>query len=466
MLRLGEPFYQGWPSVELGQLTSETSDRSPLHATARHHYIWPQLTRAEVRGGAPQILAEGDGVRVRTVDGEEFLDLMSTVSRASSLGYGDERMARAIHDQLQRLHYGGTAFSQADITIEAAQRIAGLAPGDLSATVFVGSGSEANEAAFKLARFYHQANGTKPRAYKVIARWNDYHGAAGGATAASDWLGVRHPVEPGVPGFSRTPSPTNYRNPFGLDPVAYGELCAEFLEQQILHEGPELVSAFILEPIAQADGVQLPPPGYLARVREICRRHDVVFIADEVITGFGRTGEWFSVDHWDVEPDIMTMAKALTAGYIPLGATIASSRIRDSLDGYADIHTYGGHPAAAAAALTAISIYEGDGLLAKAAEDGAHVLEILHELDDLPAVGEVRGLGLWAAVDFTADPATREPLPHDTLDAIVRRARELGVLVSRNGHAIEIAPPLVIARADLDRGLEVFVQAIREVCGA
>jgi adenosylmethionine-8-amino-7-oxononanoate aminotransferase len=437
-----------------------------VRATAKEHYIWPQLSRSEVDEGVPQLLAEGDGVRVKTVEGDEYLDLMSTVSRASSLGYGEERIASAVYEQLQRLHYGGTAHSQADVTIELAERIAELAPGSLKATVFVGSGSEANEAAFKLARFYHQAKGQKPRAYKVISRWNDYHGAAGGATAASDWLGVRRPVEPGVPGFSHIPSPNSYRCPFGIDPADYGVMCADYLEQQIIHEGPELVSAFILEPIAQADGVMLPPPGYLQRVREICTRYDVIFIADEVITGFGRTGEWFSVDHWDIEPDIMTMAKALTAGYVPLGATIASAEIQDAIDSYPDIHTYGGHPAAAAAALTAISIYESEGLLQRAAEEGAHALETLRRLEDLDAVGQVRGLGLWVAVDFTSDPATREPLPPEKLKAIVARTRELGVLVSNNGTAIEIAPPLVISREDLDEGLARFSQAIREVCSA
>jgi putrescine aminotransferase len=444
----------------------QTRDAAAVRAAAARHYIWPQLSHAEVAAGKPQLLTAGDGVRVRTVEGDEYLDLMCTVSRASALGYGEERIARAVYEQLGRLHYGGTAHSQADVTIELAERIAALAPGDLAATVFVGSGSEANEAAFKLARFYHQARGVKPRAYKVIARWNDYHGAAGGATAASDWLGVRRPMEPGVPGFSRIPAPTRYRCPAGFDPDGWAAACAELLEQQILHEGPELVSAFILEPIAQADGVQIPPHGYLERVRDICTRHDVVLIADEVITGFGRTGEWFSVDHWGIEPDIMTMAKALTAGYIPLGAAIASERIRSTIDRYHDIHTYGGHPAAAVAALTAISIYEDEGLLARAAGEGAHILDALRRLEDVEAVGEIRGLGLWAAVDFTVDRATRAPLPGETLDAIVARTRKLGVLVSRNGNAIELAPPLVIAREDLDEGLERFAQAVREVCGS
>jgi putrescine aminotransferase len=428
-----------------------------IEQAARQFYVWPQLTREEIDGHVPHLLTEGRGVRVRTVDGTEYLDLMSTVSRASALGYGQERIARAVYEQLTRLHYGGTAGSQADVTIELAARIAGLAPGRLTASVFVSSGSEANEVAFKFAHLYHQARGLKPRAYKVISRWNDYHGASGGAMAASDWLGVRRPLEPGVPGFSRIPSPTTSTNPFGLDAEAWGEACAEYLEQQIIHEGPELVSAFILEPIAQADGVQIPPPGYLRRVKDICERHDVVFIADEVITGFGRTGRWFSVDHWDIEPDIMTMAKALTAGYIPLGATIVSDRIRDAVPAFHDIHTYGGHPAAAAAALTAIAIYDEEDLVARAATEGAHMLETLRELADVEAVADVRGLGLWAAVEFTAEP--------ETLKAIVRRTRELGVLVSQNGRAIEVAPPLIIDRDDLDEGIGCFARAVRELCG-
>jgi adenosylmethionine-8-amino-7-oxononanoate aminotransferase len=439
-----------------------------IRLAATEHYIWPQLSRREVAEGVPQLLSDGEGVRVRTVEGNEYLDLMSTVSRASSLGYGDERIARAVYDQLRRLHYGGTAHSQADVTIELAERIAQLAPGRLTATVFVGSGSEANEAAFKLARFYHHARGDKPRAYKVIARWHDYHGAAGGATAASDWLGVRRPMEPGVPGFSRIPSPISYRCPFGLAhecAETCGLRCAEYLEQHIIHEGPELVSAFILEPIAQANGVQIPPPGYLQRVREICTRHDVVFIADEVITGFGRAGAWFSVDHWGIEPDIMTMAKALTSGYMPLGAAVVSSEIRDALDGYHDIHTYGGHPGAAVAALTAIDIYESEELPARAAVEGTHALATLRELEELDAVGDVRGRGLWLAVDFTADPSTREPLPPTTLKGIVERTRELGVLVSHNGTAIEVAPPLIVGREDLDEGLGAFIQAVRESVG-
>jgi putrescine aminotransferase len=448
---------------------ARTKANEPDRATAtrdksRDHYIWPLLSKDEVRAGIPQILTEGSGVRVRTIEGDELLDLTSTVSRASALGYRQEAIAEAVQRQLYKLHYGGTAYSQADVTIELAAELARRTPGELTATVFVASGSEANEVAFKLARLYHASRGSKPRAHKVIARWDAYHGAVGGATAASDWLGVRRPTEPGVPGYSRIPGPTCYRCPFGLEYPSCGIACADFLEQHIQHEGPELVSAFILEPIAQANGVQVPPDGYLRRVKEICERYEVLLIADEVITAFGRVGAWFGVDHWHVEPDIMTMAKALTAGYLPLGATIASAEIRDALDGFPDIHTYGGHPASAIAALTAISIYENESLIERAATEESYVLGLLRELHRHPVVGEIRGKGMWAAVDFTDDKATRAPLPGETLDAIVRRTRELGVLVSRNGNAIEIAPPLIIGRDDLAAGIERFDQAIGQVC--
>jgi adenosylmethionine-8-amino-7-oxononanoate aminotransferase len=437
-----------------------------LQRMAREHYIWPQLSRADVDAGVPVIFSTGQGVRVTTADGTEYVDLMSTVSRASTLGYGEERIVDAVADQLRRLHYGGTAGFQADVTIRLAAKLAELAPGDLKATFFVGSGSEANEAAIKLAHAYQRTRGGKPRAYKVISRWSAYHGAAGGAMAASDWLGVRRPFEPGYPGFSRVPAPWAYRCPFGLEPAASAAKCAEFLEQQILQEGPELVSAFIAEPIMQANGVQIPHRDYLRQVKDVCEQYGVLFIADEIITGFGRTGAWFAVNHWGIEPDIMTMAKALTAGYIPLGAAMVTGEIHDALDGFPDIHTYGGHPAGAIAALAAIEIYEEEGLIARAEEGGAALLESLEPLEELAIVGQVRGLGLWAAVDFTSDKATRALPDPDVLAGIVMRARELGVLVSQNGTCIEVAPPLVISPKDLHEAVGKFVQAVREADAA
>ncbi len=437
-----------------------------LRAAGRDNYLWPLVERAEVETGNTLILAEGEGVHVTTIEGDRYLDLMSTVSRASSLGYTQEPIARAVYEQLGRLHYGGCGASQADVTIELAARLAELAPGALSAVAFTGSGSEANEVAFKLARVYHQARGVKPRAHKVIARSTEYHGAVGGATSASDWLGVRHPFEPGAPGFSRVAAPTSYRSPFPVEGEELGELCADLLEREILEQGPELVAAFILEPVMQANGVQIPPPGYMKRVREICTRHEVLFIADEVITGFGRTGQWFGVNHWEIEPDIMTMAKGITGGYIPLGATMVTAEIAEAIDFIPDIHTYCGHPAATAAALAAIRIYDEEGLVDRARDQGASLLAALERVLDLEIVGEVRGIGMWAAVDFTSDRATRAAPDPEVLKRVVARARELGVLVSRNGSCIEVAPPLVIPQDTMEDGIASFETAIRDVASA
>ena len=433
------------------------------YANAREFYIWPRVPRADVDAGFPLIFDEGGGVHLRDVDGNDYLDLMSSSTRASALGYGDERMASAISSQLLTLHYAGTGSQVAEPTLALAERLGKLPPHNLVTTVFTGSGSEANEAAIKMAKLYQRERG-KPRAFKVISRWYDYHGSVGSAQEASDWLGVRVPAEPGPPGFSRIPAPTCNQCAFGLTYPSCNLRCADFLADHIEHEGPELVSAFLIEPIAQANGVQIPPPGYLTRVHEICQRYEVLFIADEVITGFGRTGEWFGIQHWEIEPDIMTVAKALTAGYLPLAATIVPAEMRDALSTFPDIHTFGGHPAAAVAALTAISIYESDGLVDRAKELGDELLAGLRRLSDLPVVREVRGLGLWAAVEFTRGPGSGEPLAPEILRAIVLRARSLGVLVSQNAMAIELAPPLIITSDELSEGLSRFEQAVRDVC--
>ena len=268
-------------------------------------------------------------------------------------------------------------------------------------------------------------------------------------------------------GLSIIPAPTCYRNPFGIDDEAYGEFCAQYLEQQIQHEGPEYVAAFIAEPLMQANGVQIPPPGYLQRVQEICSKYEVLFIVDEIITGFGRTGEWFASIHFGIEPDIMTSAKALTAGYIPMGAVIIKPEIADALPIFRHVHTFSGHLAAVAAANATIAVYERENLIARAKENGAYFLDALKtELEKHPIVGQVRGLGMWLAVDLTADKKTKAPSTDETVNAVVRRMRELGVLVSPIGTAFELAPPLITERKDLDRTVEVAAQAINDMARA
>ena len=306
----------------------EPTEAATLAQDAWDYCITPLLPVDEIRAGGLHIYKSGEGVRLTDYDGNTWLDMMSSHTRANSLGYGNAEIAQAVADQLSTLHYVGTVSNFAEPTIRLAKRIAEKAPGDLSRVLFVSGGSEAVEAALKMAKQYQIQSGNKPRAYKVISRWNAYHGATMGAMSATDWLNIRPMSEPTVPGVSFVPGPMNYRNPFGMSDEQYADHCATALEQQILHEGPELVAAFIAEPVMQAHGVQIAPTSYFQRLREICDKYGVLWIDDEVITGFGRTGNWFAIERAGVVPDIMTFAKALTAGYAPMGGVITTARHR------------------------------------------------------------------------------------------------------------------------------------------
>lgn len=432
-----------------------------LKAEAAEHYTVPLASKADVARDGLRIYVEGEGTRLIDVDGKSYLDMTSAHTRANSLGYGNHEIARAVYEQLATLHYIGSRNNVAEPTIHLGAKVAELAPGDLSKIIFTSGGSEAVESALKLAKSYHLAAGRKPKATKIISRWNAYHGATMGALSATDWLGMRHIMEPGVPGGSYIPGPMNYRNPFNMEEAAYIEFCADYLEQQILREGPEYVAAFIAEPVMQANGVQIAPPSYFQRVREICDKYDVLWIDDEVITGFGRTGNWFAVERFGVVPDMMTMAKAMTAGYMPMGGMIARAEIFDALPAYRHMHTFMGHAGAAACALKVIEIKERENLVEKVRVDGAYFLDALkQELEPLPIVGQVRGVGFWLAVDFTTDKSTKAAFTDDTVIAIVNRMYAAGVIANANGTAFELAPPYTISRADLDQTVGIARDAI------
>lgn len=440
------------------------SSASEVQQKAWDHTLFPLVPTVEVRADGPRIWASGEVVRVTDVHGRTYLDMMSAGTRANSLGYGNAEVADAVAEQLRTMHYGGTVTNLSVPAVELMATLAELAPGDLNRVVLTSGGSESVETALKLARQWQHASGNKPRAYKVISRWNAYHGATAGALSVTDWLGVRHPNEPSVPGVSFVPGPMSYRNPFGMEPEAYEEVCATYLEQQIMHEGPELVAAFIAEPIMQAHGVQIASAAHLQRVREICTRHGVLWINDEVITGFGRAGSWFAIEKGGVVPDILTMAKAVTAGYMPLGACMTTDAIADALPVFAHVHTFSGHAASCAAANAVIAIKRREGLIQKSADDGDYFLDGLREmLEPMPIVGQVRGVGMWHAVDFTSDHRTKAPLGREHVKAIAHRVWEKGVIVSAIGDAIEVAPPLITSRADLDHTVRVLADAIREV---
>ncbi len=434
-----------------------------LAADAIDHYMFGLARMEDIRRDGPLIYTEGKGLEVKDAAGKSYLDMMSMQTRATSLGFGNEEIAKAIYDQLCKLHYAGCFANVADTTIRLSVEIAKRAPKGMTHTCYGGSGSEANELAFKAAKQYHHATGRKPRAYKIIARWNAYHGATMGAQAATDSLGTRHASEPGVPGYSHVPAPLNYRNPFGMEQRKYYDFCIDYLEQQILHEGPDYVAAFIGEPIMQTFGVQVPPDDYWPRVREICDKYNVLLIADEVISGFGRTGKWFAMQHWGVTPDIITFAKAVTAGYFPLGGILVKKEIAEAIPHFLHIQTYQGHPGGCAAALKTIEILERDKLVEKSLSNGAYFLDKMKRLDNLAIVGETRGLGLWTAIDFTSNKKTRATLQQEQVGKIAKRMRQHGVLAGQNVYGIELAPGLIATQSQLDRCVDVAEQSIKEV---
>lgn len=449
-------------------LEAASANTPALFSDAFAHCIFPLVETAEVRRDGPIVLTRGSGVLLEDASGKSYLDMMGSHTRANSLGYGNDEIARAMYEQALRLHYIGSGNYLSEPMIRLAGKIASLAPGRLSKVMFVSGGSEAVETALKIAKQYQQQSGRKPRAFKIISRWNAYHGATMGALSVTDWLAVREVFDPRLPGHSFVANPSCYRNSYHMqDEDAYAELCAQHLERQIQCEDPNLVAAFIGEPIMQANGVQIPPKKYWQRVREICSRYGVMMIVDEVITGFGRTGHWFASEYFDIEPDIMTMAKAITAGYAPMGAVITRDEIADAIPLFRHIHTFSGHAVGCAAANTVIAIKEREGLIPRAKANGEYFLATLRDtLSAHPIVGDVRGIGHWHAVDFTANKRTRAPFTDDTVKAIVRRMRELGVLAGAMGTAIEMAPPLIVSRDQLDTAVKVCAQAIDEIAKA
>ena len=436
-----------------------------LQREALEHCVFPLARMEDVHRDGANIYAQGRGLELTDQNGRVYLDMMSSHTRANSLGYGNDEIARAVYEQLGKLHYVGTYDNFVTPAVTLATKLAAITPGSLSQVMYVSGGSEAVESALKLAKQYQVVSGRKPRAYKVISRWNAYHGATMGAQSVTDWLGTRHISEPGVPGTSMIPGPTRYRNPFGMPDDEYEVFCANYLEHQILHEGPELVAAFIAEPVMQANGVQPPSAAYFARVREICDRYGVLLIIDEVITGFGRTGAWFASEHYGIEPDIMTMAKAMTAGYFPMGAMIARREIVEAMPAFRHVHTFSGHGGGVAAATATINILERDGVIPRARDNGAHFLQALKDaIGGEAIVGDVRGIGMWIAVELSADKKAKTPFSDDTAKAVVRRMKEGGVLAAPMGMStIEMAPPLIAEREQLDRTVTVMAEAIRAV---
>ncbi len=419
----------------------------------------------------PLIFVEGKGAVVKDVRGQEYIDALGGLWNVS-VGHGREELAQAAAEQMRTLAYCSAYAGSSNIpAIRLAARLTELAYPNLAAVFFTSGGAESNESAFKTARFYWKAQG-KPEKVKIISRQQAYHGVTLQVMSATGIPAYWKMFEPRVPGFVHIQAPSAYRFEGARAGETVGQAAARELEEAILREGPETVAAFIAEPIMGAGGVIIPPDDYFPRVREICTRLQVLFIADEVITGFCRTGHWFALTHWGVEPDIMSFAKGVTSGYLPLGGIMVSSEIKEVMDSappdnrWMHAYTYSGHATACAVGLKNLEIMERERLWERAAKMGDRLYHGLKGLSNLRAVGDVRGgKGLMAAVELVADRGTKAPFPPE--EKVGPRVRQemirRGVFPRLLREILLFAPPLVVTEAQVDRIVEVARHAIEAV---
>jgi len=406
----------------------------------------------------PIPVAGGRGVYYWDADDRRYLDFSSQLM-SLNIGYQHPKVVAAIQEQAARLCAAHPAAAHEPKGV-LAERIAEVTPGDLNKVFFTLGGADANENAVKFARQYTGR-------HKILARYVSYHGATYGAvTLSGDYR--RPPVEPGIPGVIHCFDPYCYRCVFGHTPDTCHRECISHIEQMIEYENPDTIAALIMEGVTGSNGILVPPDDYWPRLREITRKHGILLISDEVMTGFGRTGEWFAVDHWKVVPDIMTIAKGLTSGYLPLGAVVVSDAIARHFEDkmlYMGL-TYYGHPLSCAAGIATLQVYKDEDLIGNSRRLGAVLADELSRMQArLPLIGDVRALGLFSAVELVRDRGTRQPLEAASMARIKGRLLAEGLTTFVNKNMVFACPPLVISREELLTGLGIIERAIAAEAG-
>lgn len=411
----------------------------------------------------PLPIARADGSHFWDYAGRRYLDFSSQLVNMN-IGYQHPKLVAAIKNQADRLCMVSPAFAN-DVRGKAARLIVERAPSNMGKVFFTNGGAEANENAVRMARLYTGR-------HKVLAAYRSYHGATAGAiTLTGDPR--RWPSEPGAPGVVRYWGPYAYRSAFhSADEEEESARALQHLGEVIEVEGPEMIAAIVLETIVGTNGILIPPPGYLRGVRELCDRHGIVMIADEVMSGFGRCGEWFAIQHWDVRPDLITFAKGVNSGYVPLGGVVLSQGIAASFNerAYPGGLTYSGHPLACASAIASIEIFEEEGILEHARVLGSDVIGPgLRSISERhPSVGDVRGLGVFWAVELVRDRTTRRPLvPFNAagddatpMNEFSKACRDLGLWPFTHFNRTHVVPPCTTTIDDVRRGLEILDEAL------
>jgi putrescine---pyruvate transaminase len=460
-----------WPEgrvvVQADSIALDPVEASRLRELDDTHWLHPQGDLDAPPEAASRLMfTRGRGSTLFDVAGRPYLDVMAGLWNVNA-GYGRSELAEVAASQMRELPFASTygGYGHAPGALLAA-RLAELAPGDLGVTYFASGGAEANDSAYKIARLCWSLRG-RPEKVNIVSRLRGYHGLTYGATSATGLPTFWERIGPLLPGFLHAPAPHPYRWS-GEGPP--GEGYARELERLILEAGPETVAAVVAEPVQGAGGVIVPPADYFPRVREICDRHDVLLIADEVITGFGRTGRWFGLEHYGVAPDLLVFAKGVTSGYLPLSGVMLTHAVHESLR---ELHglfphgfTYSGHPVACAVGLRNIEIIEKEGLVERARASGEVLRAGLETLREHELVGDVRSLGLLGGVELVRDRATKAPF--EPAAGVGRRVMvammEDGVLTRAvGGDVLAYSPPLVITEAELEHAVEVMGRAIARV---
>ena len=436
-------------------------------------HLWLHITNHKpFETQEPPILVSGKGCMVKDIQGREYLDGLSGGVWCVNAGYGQQKIIDAITEQLQQLPYFSGAMGTPPY-IRFAEKLAKMLPG-MPKVYVANSGSEANEKSFKLSRQYFRLKYPNKDKHKIIFRHRDYHGSTLAVLAATGQDERKAGYGPLPEGFVKMPHAMCYRCEFGKNYPGCNIECARALETIIEKEGPDTVAAVILEPITAGGGIIIPVKEYYPIIQEICRKHEVLLIMDEVVNGFGRTGKMFGSQHYDFEPDMMTMAKGLASSYMPISATVTKKHIfdqflaepSDTMGYFRDISTFGGCAAGCAAALANIALMEEERMVENSAQMGQYLLDSLKDLESLPHVGEVRGKGLFLGIELVEDKKTKTPLPEKYLAQMVSQAKADGVMIGRmsrsvpgSNNVLTAAPPLIISRQETER----LAQAFRKV---
>jgi putrescine aminotransferase len=451
-------------------MTLRNYDIAELRRLDVAHHLPPHQDHKMMQDiGGSRIITRAQGSMIYDGEGFELLDGMAGLW-CVQVGYGRKELAEAAYEQMLELAYYNSFFkTTSPPTVQLAAKISQLLGGNLSHIFFNNSGSEAIDTVMRLARYYWQLKG-QPERNILIARTNGYHGST---IAGSSLGGMKHMHDQGgpwVPGIEHVLQPYHFNEGFGEDPLAFGQRAADAIEQRILQVGPERVAAVVAEPIQGAGGVIIPPENYWPLVEAICRKYGVLLVCDEVICGYGRLGKWFGFQHYGVKPDLVSMAKGLSSGYLPISAVGVADFIVETLrtvnDDFVHGYTYSGHPTSAAVALKNIEIIERENLVERTAKDtGPYLAKALAELAKHPMVGEARSVGLIGAIEIVAEPGTNKrfggkegPAGLMVRDLCIKH----GLMVRAVRDSIVFSPPLVITHAEIDRLVGTIRKALDE----